>query len=155
MGYNTYNDICHTKKRLERSCYKKKVKKKMPKLSYLDNYLDDINLKKKVKSVKKRSPRPRPLRPRSASPRYPKKKASIDVRKERKELLFWKRVNKLGLQKNQYLTISIAGTQNRCEVAAIKNCRVFLFVCGRSYDSVSDISHYSLKNIKAMIMASH
>lgn len=155
MGYNTYNDICHTKKRLERSCNKKKVKKKMPKLNYLNRYLDDIILKKKVNPVKKRSPRPPRPRPRSASPRYPKKKASIVVRKERKELLFWKRVNKLGLKKNQYLTISIAGTQNRCEVAAIKNCRVFLFVCGRSYDSVSDISHYSLKNIKAMIMASH
>ena len=84
-------------------------------------------------------------------PRFCKKKASLAVRKKRRVLRFWKSICKMGLKKYQFLTVHLTGEQYRCEVAEIEDFKVFLFIEGRSYQSMADVGYYSLKNIKNMI----
>jgi len=84
-------------------------------------------------------------------PRFCKKKASLAVRKKRRVLRFWKSICKMGLKKYEFLTVHLTGEQYRCEVAEIEDFKVFLFIEGRSYQSMTDVGYYSLKNIKNMI----
>lgn len=154
MGYNTYRDICHTKRRRKNLSYKK-----IEHCSYLQtvrvktNYMNDVYIKPPNTTVNV-GPKPRYKKKANTTiktVRFGKKKASATIRKERKKCLFWKCICKMGLKKYQILTVCLAGEQYRCEVAEIKNGRVFLFVEGRSYHSMADVGYYSLKNIKKMV----
>ena len=94
---------------------------------------------------------PTPHKVPDKGPRFCKKKASLAVRKKRRVLRFWKSICKMGLKKYQFLTVHLTGEQYRCEVAEIEDFKVFLFIEGRSYQSMADVGYYSLKNIKNMI----
>jgi hypothetical protein len=155
MGYNTYSDICRTKRRRKNLSYKKiQNGLQLQTVRVKTKYMNDIYIEplKHVRSDKsKRATIKKKTHTKIKTIRFCKKKANVTIRKERKELMFWKCICKLGLKKYQILTVCLAGEQCRCEVAEIKNDRVFLFVEGRSYNSMADVGYYSLKNIKKMV----
>lgn len=147
-GYKIVSDHVGMVLRVKRA---KRVKKNQ-------NYLNDIY----INPLKRRSSTPISNRfhrydryhkssPTKTGPRFCKKKASLKVRKERKVIRFWKSICKMGLKKYQFLTVCLAGEKYRCEVAEIEDYKVFLFIEGRSYQSMADVGFYSLKNIKKMV----
>ena len=155
MGFNTYRDICRTNKRLKNLSYKSyKSYKNYKRCSNL-TLQTDIYIQPPPPKHTQRSQRSQRHTQRSQrhthTPRFCKKKASLAVRKKRRVLRFWKSICKMGLKKYQFLTVHLTGEQYRCEVAEIEDFKVFLFIEGRSYQSMADVGYYSLKNIKNMI----
>ena len=158
MGFNTYRDICRTNKRLKNLSYKSyKSYKNYKRCSNL-TLQTDIYIQPPPPKHTQRSQRHRHTHPTDKvldkvpdKGRFCKKKASLAVRKKRRVLRFWKSIDTMGLNKYQFFTVRLAGEQYRCEVAEIEDFKVFLFIEGRSYQSMADVGYYSLKNIKNMI----
>ena len=153
MGFNTYRDICRTNKRLKNLSYKSyKSCKNYKRCSNLTLQTDIYIQPPPPKHTQRhRHTHPTDKVPDKVGPRFCKKKASLAVRKKRRVLRFWKSIDTMGLNKYQFFTVRLAGEQYRCEVAAIEDYKVFLFIEGRSYQSMADVGYYSLKNIKNMI----
>jgi len=156
MGFNTYRDICRTNKRLKNLSYKsyKNYKRCSNLTLQTDIYIQPpppkhTHTQRSHRHTHRHTHTPHKVPDRG--PRFCKKKASLAVRKKRRVLRFWKSICKMGLKKYQFLTVHLTGEQYRCEVAEIEDFKVFLFIEGRSYQSMVDVGYYSLKNIKNMI----
>jgi len=73
------------------------------------------------------------------------------IKKDRKQKLFDKRVEKLNLKIGSINYIGIGDDLYQCQVVRIHNFKVGLFLEGRSYPTIQDADTYSLKTFKIMI----